>query len=67
MLKLSTSLTYDWKPYSSNIYFKNTSHLLPCAGLGVADAGLFVVDGFIDGVTLTVENEIKGDVNRDIL
>ena len=26
-----------------------------------------MVDGFIDGVTLTVENEIKGDVNRDIL
>ena len=45
---------------------KNTSHLLPCAGLGVPDAGLFVVGGFMDGVTLSVESEIKGKVNRDI-
>ena len=67
MLRLSTSVTLDCKPYSSNIYFKHTSHILPVAGLGVRDAAMFVVGVVVHGVTLAIKNQIKNEINREIL
>ena len=57
----------DCKHYSSNIYFKHTSHILPVAGLGVRDAALFVVSVVVHGVTLAIKNQIKNEINRQHL
>ena len=57
----------DCKHYSSNIYFKHTSHTLPVAGLGVGDAALFVVGVVVHGVTLAIKKQIKNEINRQNL
>ena len=67
MLKLSTSVMLNCKPCFSNIYLKHASHILPVAGLGVGDAALFVVGVVVHGVTLAIKNQIKNEINREIL
>ena len=59
-----------WSPkplWDPDIYLKHTSHILPVAGLGVGDAALFVVGVVVHGVTLAIENQIKNEINREIL
>ena len=68
MWKLSKNVTLQFENLNLLIYTsKNTSDILPVPGLGVGDADLFVVGGFVHGVKVAVKNQFRKTINRDIL
>ena len=68
MWKLSKNVTLQFENLNLVIYtLKNANDILLVPGLGVWDAGLLVVGGFVHGVKVAVKNQFRKTINRDIL